>query len=386
MEDGLFTRLERALADEWGRWSLNLEGQDPRDFLFELVKDLKGTDPDGSGKRIANRHRYVGLGPTLAWLLSSRDVSYPVAYDSIRSFSRLWDACHDTLAGQRYHYVSLGVGTGDKDQHILYRLLAEHPDTFYVPVDISGQMLRLGTAEILRRMPGQVLPIELDFENPSAVDALRRLLNDLLGDDPVLFSLLGSSLANIDDEKGFLKTLTRLLREQDRLALEVAITNRLDKVSARAAAEERAGSRLYNEFVTAALGTYTDLTIDMNWLRFTGTVEDEKAIRVEGHYINRSGETTQMTLPNRETVPYRPDEAIQVLLGRKYLPEGLRRMLVSVGLAEVKFESSTSQTSDQDRLAGDFGLALMVLQHTPAPAASQTPLGRVWETDAPRRG
>jgi len=385
LTNGLFTRLERALANDWGRgrWSLNLEGQDPRGFLIDLVKALKGTGPDGTGKRIANRHRYVGLSPTLAWLLTSSDPSYPPAYDSIRSFARLWDASYRALDDRPYHYVSLGVGTGDKDQHIIDRLLPNHPDLFYVPVDISGQMLRLGTMEIMARMPGRVLPVELDFEEPSGIEALRRLLDDMLGDEPILFSLLGSSLANIDNEARFLKNLTSLLRQQDRLALEVATTDRLDQAAAQVAADERSSSRLYNEFVTSALGTYTDLTIDMNWLRFSGTVEEGKALRIEGHYINCSDRTIAMTLPNRETIPYRPGEHIQVLLGRKYLPEGLRRLLASCGLTEVMFESASGQPSGHEGQASYFGLGLMLLQHVPQPAAPATPLARVWGDPAP---
>jgi hypothetical protein len=34
-------------------------------------------------------HRYVGLGPTLAWLQVCRDPFYPVLYDSSEAFARL---------------------------------------------------------------------------------------------------------------------------------------------------------------------------------------------------------------------------------------------------------------------------------------------------------
>lgn len=379
MADGLLSRLESSLAEGWGRWSLNLDGEDPRDFLFDLVRGLKGSGPDGTGKRIENRFRYVGLGPTLAWLLVCRDPSYPVMYDSIESFSRLWDACLPALGDTRYHYVSLGLGTGDKDRHVLDRMLPENPDLLYVATDISGQMLRLGTAETLRRMPGRVLPVELDFEDRTAIDALRSLLDDLVGTDPILFSLLGSSLANIDDETAFLKRLTNLLRPQDRLALEVAITRNSDPESVRAAAEERAGSRLYNEFVTAALGMYTDLTIDTNWLRFTSSAEGDEQIRVEGNYVNHSGQTITLMLPNRETIPYRAGESIQVLLGRKYTPQGLRRLLSTCHLNELAYEEDFDQaTRRNSQGSAAFGLAMMVLSHEPHAAPSPTPLGRVW--------
>jgi len=377
--DGLFSRLEHSLAGGSGRWSLNLEGQDPRDFLFDLVKGLKGEE-DGGGKRIQNRHRYVGLGPTLAWLLVCRDPSYPVMYDSIEAFARLWDACLPALGDGPHHYVSLGVGTGDKDRHILDRMHLRTASPMYVPIDISGHMLRLGAVEAVRRMPGRVLPVEMDFEDVGALPALRQLLDDLFGDEPILFGLLGNSIGNVDDEAAFLRGLTMVLRPQDRLAMEVAITRRLDSRAAKAAAEERSGSRSYNEFVTAALSMYTDLTIDTNWLRFRGKVDDGHAVRVEGHYLNCGDDLITLMLPNRETIPFRPGESIQVLLGRKYSPDGLRRMFASCQLTELAFEEDMSHAAAPHAgRSADFGLAMVVLQHEPTAAPPVTPLRRVWD-------
>jgi uncharacterized SAM-dependent methyltransferase len=379
MADGLFNCLERALASGTGRWSLNLEGQDPRDFLFDLVEGLKGNE-DGHDKRIENRHRYVGLGPTLAWLQVCRDPSYPVMYDGSEAFARLWDVCRKSLSDRPFHYVSLGVGTGDKDRHILDRLQSGNPELTYIPIDISGHMLRLGAAEAMKRMPGRVLPIEMDFEDAAALPALRTLLDDLFGDDAVLFSLLGNSLANVDDETAFLSGLATLLRPQDCLALEVATTSRLDASAAKAAAEERSGSRSYSEFVTAALSMYTDLTIDNNWLRFRGQVDDGHAIRVEGHYVNCSQSPIMITMPNRIVIPFRQGESIQVLLGRKYHTEGLRKMLRDCHLSELAFEEDTSH--NRQRHAGrwaPFGLGMVILKHEPAANLHTAPLRRVWE-------
>lgn len=382
MSQGLFTRLEKALSQGWGRWSLNLEGQDPRNVIKDLATALRGEPPDFGGKRIPNRYRYVGLGPTLAWVSVSTDWTYPLTYESREAFARLWDACMPDLGATKYHYVSLGIGSGEKDRHVLDRLMTS-ADRFYVPVDISGQMLRLGAAEAQRRMPGRVLPIEMDFEDGPAIRSLRELLDHLFGPDPAVIGLLGSSLANIDDEAGFLRKLTGLLRPGDRLALEVATTRHLDAASAKAAGEERSVSRLYNEFVTAALAMHTDLTIDTNWLRFDSSIEAQRAIRVDGYYVNCSDETIMVTLPNKTTVPFRSNETIQVLLGRKYHPEGLRQLFSSCHLREVAFEEDFNPMMVSDDNKGvAFGLAIIILEHEPQPAAPQTPLGRVWETSA----
>ncbi|MFI6479725.1 L-histidine N(alpha)-methyltransferase [Nonomuraea sp. NPDC050663] len=387
MAEGLFTRLDSALEKEWGRWSLNLEGADPRDFLNDLVRGLKG-NPDGSGKKIESKHRYVGLVPTISWLLTCRDPSYPVLYDSLKWFARLWDTCLPALDDARYHYVSLGVGSGEKDWLILNQLQRNNPDLLYIALDISAHMLRLGTDEIRKRLPGRVLPIELDFEDRSSLRALRKLLNDMVGDDPILFSLLGNTLANIERDKDFLKNLTTVLRPQDRLALEIATTDVLTESTAAAAAAERRGSRLYNEFATASLGTYTDLTVDTNNLEFVGSVEDSHAIRIEASYVNKSGATIPLMLPNREVIPFRAGEGIRLSVARNYWVDGLRTLFGTCGLHEMAVDIEFGDTKEEVRDSANFGLGVVLLRYEPHVDGTTSPLGRVWGAGggAPRIG
>ncbi|WP_034267745.1 L-histidine N(alpha)-methyltransferase [Actinospica robiniae] len=380
MNDGVFVRLDRALQGGWDRWMLSLEREDPRAFLMEMVRALKGDPEDGTGKKIENKHRYIGLGPTIAWLLTSKDPSYPVAYDSIASFGRIWDDCQDALGNVPYHYVSLGVGTGDKDRHVIDRLQARNPQMLYVGLDISSAMLNLGTQETRLRIPGRTLLIELDFEERSSLSALSEFLDRFVEDEPILFSLLGNSLGNIEDDRGFLQTLAAVLRPQDRLALEVATATTLDKEAVRTVAAERSGSRLYNEFATAALAMYTDLTIDTNWLSYQASIDEDFAIRVEGYYINRSGADIPLMLPNREIVPYRAGEGIRVLLGRRYSPQGLQTLLGSAGLIDVAADRHRGAVPVwQSPDVQGFASTLMLLQRTETTSTVPiVPLARVW--------
>lgn len=362
-----------------------LEGEDPRSFLDDLVRGLKGMGGPDRRKKIPNRHRYVGLTPTIAWVLTCRDPSYPVMYDSLDSFARLWDSATGRLAGrdeldlsQVEAYVSLGVGTGDKDRLILDRLLQAGANPFYFPVDISSHMLRLAVPRIAHRVDGRVLPLELDFERPGALKTLAKLLTAVVGDGPILFSFLGNSLGNLEADDRFLTDLAQILRPRDLLALEVALTQAADDEAAVAAAAERSGSRLYNEFVTSALAMYTDLSVDTNWLEFTGTADPSRGITIEGHYINQGDTTIILTLPNRETVPFLAGEGINVLLGRKYLAEALNGLLVAAELAEV----SSAFRDEPTKAAPDvrFGLGLTVLRRDAGAARAQkAPLLRVWE-------
>lgn len=90
-----------------------------------------------------------------------------------------------------------------------------------------------------------------------------------------------------------------------------------------------------------------------------------------GPVLTVGGEQTiMMTLPNKTTVPFRPDETIQVLLGRKYHPDGLRQLLSSCGLRELAFEEDFNPMLVQDESSGiRFGLALMIVEYEPQMAA-----------------
>src|SRR5262249_52275250 len=180
------------------------------------------------------------------------------------------------------HYGRLGPGDGKKDTAILRGLQRDNPRLSYIAVDMSGEILRLGVGDLIRQLElsrNRILSVQLDFSAPDNVAALRRLLDKIFGDEPILFSLLGNTVANFDDDAELLTMLSRmLLGPHDRLALEVATTERLGADLAENAAIEYGRSRTFREFVTSALMHYTDLQIDMDSLLFRGSVTGRRAI------------------------------------------------------------------------------------------------------------
>nr|WP_292782417.1 L-histidine N(alpha)-methyltransferase [Nostoc sp. NMS9] len=136
----------------------------------------------------------------MAWDHACNDRFYLVIKESIESFRYRWHQINaNNIKDQKYHYVSLGVGTGEKDQHILSLLFNANPDLLYFPVDMSSEMLRLGVQRATRgsQLQGShVLPIQVDFSIERNVDELRKLLDRVINNSPVLFSLLGNTLAN----------------------------------------------------------------------------------------------------------------------------------------------------------------------------------------------
>jgi uncharacterized SAM-dependent methyltransferase len=224
---------------------------------------------------------------------------------------------------------------------------------------MSTEMLQTSSREVsrdpaLEELP--ILPVQLDFSLRDSVRNFRHLLDVLGGDAPVLFSLLGNTVANFDDDGRLLADLAaNLLKPDDRLLLEVATASDVsDRLAARVADEYR-GSGAFCNFVTSALLHRTDLTIDMDAVSFEGAVENgERAILVKMIYRNITGQTMRVVLGDRSLLTFAPDDTIRLHMTRKYSEHGLQRMLATAGLSPLdshpwKYKDST------------FGLNLLLL-------------------------
>jgi hypothetical protein len=332
--------------------------------LQDLIAGLtRGTSATGDGKRITSGFAYWGVEPTFAWARSCTDPLYPVMKEGIESFTSGWHEIRANIARERYHYVSFGPGTGHKDASIIRDLMRGNPRLCYVPVDMSAEMLRLAVRGPVRQtgLPAdRILPVQLDFSSPTSLAALWTLLRQLAGDEPLLFSLLGNTLANFDDDSGLLTTLTAELRPQDRLVLEVATADRLDDELATAAAREYRQSRSFCEFATSTLLRHTTLRIDdTDALVFHGTMEPERSLLVKVMYQNQTGQPIRFTLlPNRmsEWLPVR--DTIRLYLTRKYVTAGLKAILSDCNLVEL---TATHSYFVGDRVRPSFGMGLMLV-------------------------
>jgi len=356
--------LKSAIQTRSQPWSLCLVGEDVERKLQDLIADLtRGTSATGDGKRITSGFAYWGGEPTLAWARSCTDPLYPVMKESIESFTGGWHELHPNLARERYHYVSFGPGTGQKEATIIGDLMRRNPRLCYVPVDMSAEMLRLAVRGPIRQtgLPAdRILPVQIDFSSPTNLAALWILLRRLAGDEPIVFSLLGNTLANFDDDGGLLTTLTTGLRPQDRLVLEAATTDRLDDELAMAAAREYRQSRSFCEFTTSALLRHTNLRIDdTDALVFMGTVESERSLLVKVMYQNQTGQPIRFTLlPNRTSGWLPAKDTIRLYLTRKYVAAGLKAILAGCSLVEL---AATHSYFLGDRARPSFGMSLILV-------------------------
>lgn len=282
--------------------------------------------------------------------------------ESISSFQNRWNKFSDReVIDQKYHYVSLGVGTGDKDNHILRRLYKHNNCIRYFPIDMSSMMLRTGVQKATNDIPlkgSHVLPIQIDFSFQNNINELRNLLDQIDNDFPILFSLLGNTLANFPEDTELLQILSRLMRNGDKLLLEVATTEDLSQQAAEQAAREYANASSFKRFVTSALLQYTDLHIDFDCVQFEGSIEPNgNAIFIKVFYRNSTGKTISVMLPDREHVDFQEGDTIRLLTTRKYTSKGINRIL-----SDCKFRTNSRTSS---RLIGrnkhGFGMDLILL-------------------------
>ncbi|MEG4499629.1 L-histidine N(alpha)-methyltransferase [Microcoleus sp. F10-C6] len=347
-------------------WTLCFIGDSQQTKLAELVQHLKGDfSQTGDGKQILSGFSYWGIGPTIAWDKTCADPFYPVMKDSIQSFKSRWRQIFNKIEEQDFYYVSLGVGNGKKDGHILTSLLDKQPNLFYFPVDMSAAMLRMAIQEVTgidKLIRRHILPIQIDFCEHNKVDNLRKLIDQIVPNQPVLFSFLGNTLANFHDDLGLLKIISRLMRDKDLLLIEVAATKDLDNKTIQAAAEEYARIDSFKKFVTSALLQNTDLHIDLGNLIFQPSVEENKAILIKVIYRNSSQKTLRVMLPDWSYTDFVSNDTIRLFLTRKYTQEGIKQMISESGLAIIDRKT----TSFENGATTKFGMDLLLLKH-PSP-------------------
>jgi L-histidine Nalpha-methyltransferase len=335
-------------------------GRDDRTARFiSLNSDLsRPFEPTGNGKRITTGDAYTGTGAALAWASLCCDPLAVAPKLSVDTFAARWRDLRASAPAEPCHYVSLGAGDGRKDGVLLADLSRTNRDLCYLPVDTSEELLHLAVRGLIRRldMPAdRIMSLPWDFSLRESAVALRRLLDELFGQTPVLFSLLGNTIAHFDDDAAVLALLaSELLRPGDRLLLEVEATTALSHDLAALAADEHAQSPTFGEFVTSALRHHTDLDAEPAGVELHGMVERDRALLMKSVY--RADEDFVLTLPNRTTVRFAFDDTIRLAVSRKYTPEGLATMIDAAGLSVVD-DVCTG-------INGPFGLALLMLEAT----------------------
>jgi L-histidine Nalpha-methyltransferase len=364
-------------------WAVIVALGDPAEQLAQVTHDLQlPYSTNGDGKHFMTGFAYMNTESTLAWARASNDLYYPVMKAGIETFSRRWANVRTGLGEVPHHYVSLGPGTGQKDDLILRDLERRSQALCYWAIDMSADMLRLAVRQVLLNstLPrNRIASLQLDFSRPDNLERLRVLIHSIVGEEPVLYSLLGNTIANFADDEGVLMDIARLLlRPQDRLLLEIATTRTLGQKAAEMAAAEYAGTRAFREFVTSALLHYTDLTIEENGVLFEGSIEGNRALLIKAIYRNQTGHNITLTLPDRSRTAFPATDTIRLNVTRKYALEATSKLITGCGMEIL---AGNHWDLNGDRPDPIFGMDILLLQQRPA-AAGQDVMNRVGVADA----
>lgn len=193
---------------------------DPRitEIALQEVKVRPNAEPQVLPVEWHQRQLYYGLEGAKNWLrLASSEAYLGSGYPdwARRAASEL------TKRAQPNTLVSLGPGEARTDKALMQMLRATNDSVKYIPVDICSSLLQRAISEVSRFA---TVPIGIlgDFEE--RLDFIFRQVFRH-GKRPFLYSLLGGTLGNFDDEdeRGFLYQMRAMMGPRDSLLIGISI-------------------------------------------------------------------------------------------------------------------------------------------------------------------
>jgi L-histidine Nalpha-methyltransferase len=341
------------------RWIQSYIVEENIRLLGKLVEDLRmDFSENGTGKCIQSGLEYWGVGPSHQWERACTDAAYKVMSDGIAHFENQVNCFKNQIHPNKYHYVSFGSGTGEKDRIILKEYISE--EQFYIPIDISSEMLKIGVRHVLKtiqRKPLRYRAINLDFSETENIEELKIYFRDVLRKNhPILYSLLGNTLSNFSDPKKILRSVSRLLEKEDLMLLEIATVQECNPTNAELAAMEYAQSEQFKKFAVSSLLLYTDLQLKMDSVQFRGEMEpNQEAIQILCYYQNEGKKTIPILLAEHSKISLKPKDTIRLYLSRKYTLQGIDSLVSKCNLKVIARQKRNNRM-------GAFGSELLLLQ------------------------
>jgi hypothetical protein len=203
----------------------------------------------------------------------------------------------------------------------------------------------------------------LDFSREKNIRSLRSLLDEIVGDEPILFSLLGNTMANFDNDSKLLKTLALLVRPEDRLLVEVAYTATLDDDAAELAAREYQNSERFKTFVLSSLMQNTNLAARRDYLSYLGDIEENRSLRIKVLYQNKRDVPTPFVTfqDNDHALELPAGDTIRLYLTRKYTQPGIEALMKQCKLSILQNHVVVTAENERKGREYHFGIQLLLL-------------------------
>lgn len=165
-----------------------------------------------------SRRLYLGQKGAANWLNIVHKSRYPLHGKDPFDLEKNRRAALEMISAVTM--VSLGSGDALHDIKIVRQLQKKTPNLNYIPVDISRCLLD----EAIKTLKGSVnIPVGLqcDFEQVPILmkDAVAKVANR-----PILFSMLGGTIGNLDlGERHFFETMKSLMEKEDYLLIDIPL-------------------------------------------------------------------------------------------------------------------------------------------------------------------
>jgi hypothetical protein len=166
----------------------------------------------------SSRRLYVGQQGADNWQNVVNHSSYPLQGQDPFNLSQNRSDAIDNVSVATM--ISLGSGDAHHDLEIVERLKEKVPELLYFPLDLSRPLLDLAlqTLKAHVNIPAGLL---CDFEELTV--NVKRAISDL-SKKPILFSLLGGTIGNLDlGESRFFAGIQELMTKDDRLIIDVPL-------------------------------------------------------------------------------------------------------------------------------------------------------------------
>lgn len=286
---------------------------------------------------ILSSYSYLGFCHVEKWNAACGNVDYPLMYQGTENFDNLYKQ----LINDNFYwldYLSLGVGTGDKDSSIMAN--STNKEVRYFPVDISMPMISEGVCNVLKRHPKirkSTFPIQIDFSNRADLNKISNAIRQSSGERRTrLVSVLGNTIANFDNDRLVLKNIVdTLLNEGDRIIFELATMNDDNLSLAKTEAEIEYSSVVFKDFAQQSLKHAVSLSKYSDWDKRIVALADYKVDLQHMEIEVRMGisKSTKMYFHSGNQVGGNENPRdIRLYLSRKYTSEGIGKLLSWAGL------------------------------------------------------
>lgn len=230
---------------------------------------------------------------------------------------------------ERFNLIEFGAGDGLKTKILLRHFVAQEVSFRYVPVDISGNVLRMLEKDLKETLPElQVEPLEDDYFH-----ALERLTQTTDRRNIVLF--LGSNIGNFSEPQAiqFLTELGSNLNQDDMILIGFDLKK--DPELVRTAYNDPAGvTREFNLNLLKRINRELGGTFDLQKFQHY-QMYDPVGGEARSYLISRE-EQDVLIEGLGETYHFKAWEPVHVEISRKYEPETIEKYAAASGFELVR--------------------------------------------------